>query len=64
MYVIARDGETIDGLIKRFVRGVQESSVLREARARRFFVPEHERRRERLRRARRRQRRAERWESA
>ena len=59
MYVIARDGETIDGLIKRFVRGVQAAGILGEARRRRHFVPEHELRREKLRRAQRRQQRAQ-----
>ena len=59
MYVIARDGETIDGLIKRFVRGVQASGILGEARRRRHFIPAHEERREKIRRARRKLRRAQ-----
>ena len=64
MHVTALPGEPFDALLRRFSRGVQESGVLREARARRFFMPNHELRRERIRRARRRQKRAERWESA
>ena len=59
MYVTALPGEPFEALLRRFSRGVQESGVLREARARRFFVPEHEERRERLRHARRKLRRAQ-----
>jgi len=36
--VYLRDGETQEGLLKRFLKTVQMSGVLREAKAKRFFV--------------------------
>jgi ribosomal protein S21 len=36
--VYVRDGETQEALLKRFLRTVQMSGVLREAKAKRYFV--------------------------
>ena len=36
--VYLRDGETQEGLLKRFLKTVQMSGILREAKAKRFFV--------------------------
>ena len=58
MHVYAHPGEPFESLLRRFVRGVQASGVLGEARRRRHFIPNHEERREKIRRARRRLRRA------
>ena len=58
MHVHALPGEPFAALIKRFTRGVEAAGILAEAHRRRFFLPKHEVRRERLRRARRRLRRA------
>jgi ribosomal protein S21 len=36
--VYVRDGETQEALLKRFLRTVQMSGILREAKAKRYFV--------------------------
>jgi ribosomal protein S21 len=38
MEVYLREGETQEGLLKRFLKTVQMSGILREAKAKRFFV--------------------------
>ncbi|HEX2032724.1 MAG TPA: 30S ribosomal protein S21 [Chloroflexota bacterium] len=38
MYVSLRDGESQEGLLKRFQRSVQNSGLLREVKAKRFFI--------------------------
>ena len=38
MYVSLRDGETQEALLRRFQRSVQNSGLLREVKAKRFFV--------------------------
>jgi small subunit ribosomal protein S21 len=38
MFVSIRDGETQEALLKRFQRGIQNSGLLREVKAKRFFV--------------------------
>src|SRR5207244_594958 len=42
MHVALRDGETQEGLLARFTKGVQRSGILKEAREHRFFVPKPE----------------------
>jgi ribosomal protein S21 len=49
-----RSGESIEGLLKRFRRGLQENGQLRIYRRRRFFVSKGEARRDKRRRAQRR----------
>ena len=58
MFVVARPGEPFEELYRRFKRGMEASGILRECRRRRHFVPNHERRREKIRRALRRARKA------
>ena len=38
MFVSLRDGESQEGLLKRFQRSIQNSGLLREVKAKRFFV--------------------------
>jgi ribosomal protein S21 len=38
MNVTLREGETQEGLLKRFQRGIQNSGLLREVKAKRFFI--------------------------
>jgi len=38
MYVSLRDGETQEALLKRFQRSIQNSGLLREVKAKRFFI--------------------------
>ncbi len=38
MDVVLREGETQESLLKRFTKSVEMSGVLREAKAKRFFV--------------------------
>jgi ribosomal protein S21 len=38
MYVTLREGETQEALLKRFQRSVQNSGLLREVKAKRFFI--------------------------
>ncbi|MBI3973684.1 MAG: 30S ribosomal protein S21 [Chloroflexi bacterium] len=38
MYVSLRDGETQEALLRRFQRSIQNSGLLREVKAKRFFV--------------------------
>ncbi|HEX2186996.1 MAG TPA: 30S ribosomal protein S21 [Chloroflexota bacterium] len=38
MYVSLRDGESQEGLLKLFQRSVQNSGLLREVKAKRFFI--------------------------
>ena len=38
MFVSLRDGETQEALLKRFQRSVQNSGLLREVKAKRFFI--------------------------
>ena len=38
MYVSLRDGESQEGLLRRFQRSVQNSGLLREVKAKRFFI--------------------------
>jgi ribosomal protein S21 len=38
MYVSLRDGETQEALLRRFQRSVQNSGLLREVKAKRFFI--------------------------
>lgn len=52
MFVYPRPGEDFERMLKRFTRGVQTGGILREARRRQAFVPEHERRRLKLMKAR------------
>ena len=51
MYVIARHGEPFEELYRRFKRGMEASGILREARRKRRFIPNHELRRDKRRRA-------------
>ncbi|MBU6287878.1 MAG: 30S ribosomal protein S21 [Chloroflexota bacterium] len=39
MFVSLRDGESQEGLLKRFQRSIQNSGLLREVKAKRFFIP-------------------------
>jgi small subunit ribosomal protein S21 len=55
-----RSGESIEGLLKRFRRGLQESGQLRVYRRKRFFVSKSEAKRDKKRRAHRRLMRRER----
>lgn len=54
--VVARSGESLEGLLKRFRKGVIKDRVLSEAKKRRFFVSKSEERRIALRKAIRRER--------
>ena len=38
MYVTLKDGETQEALLRRFQRSVQNSGLLREVKAKRFFI--------------------------
>jgi ribosomal protein S21 len=58
MYVIAREGELFEELMRRFKRGVEAAGVLREFRRKQRFTPAHELRREKIRAAQRKRRRA------
>ncbi|MFH1640261.1 MAG: 30S ribosomal protein S21 [Chloroflexota bacterium] len=40
--VSIRNGESQDALLKRFIRAVQMDGILREAKARRHFLPKSE----------------------
>lgn len=51
MYVVARPGEPFESLLLRFRRGMETAGVLREARRRRRFIPNHERRRAKVQKA-------------
>ena len=53
-FVTLRPDEAFPDMLRRFLRAFQASGILAEARARRHFTPNHERRRAKLRRARRR----------
>jgi small subunit ribosomal protein S21 len=54
--VVARSGESIEGLLKRFRKGVVKDRILSEAKKRRYFVSKSEERRIALRKAIRRER--------
>lgn len=58
MFVIARPGEPFEALLLRFRRGVEAGGILREARRRLRFRPNHELRLEKVRKALRRQNRS------
>jgi small subunit ribosomal protein S21 len=58
-HVVRKPGERIEGLLKRFRRGLQQGGQLREYRRKRFFVSKGEARRDKRRRAERRRRRRE-----
>ena len=45
MFVTLRDGESQEALLKRFGKGVQNSGLLRQVKAKRFFVSRSERNR-------------------
>ena len=58
MFVQARAGEPFEELYRRFKRGIEASGLLREYRKKQRFIPEHERRRDKIRSAARKKRRA------
>ena len=45
MYVVARDGESIEELLARFKRGMVRSGILKDLKKHRFFVGPGEQRR-------------------
>ena len=45
MFVTLRDGESQEALLKRFGKGVQNSGLLRQVKAKRFFVSRGEKHR-------------------
>ena len=61
--VVARSGESIEGLLKRFRKGVIKDRILSEAKKRRYFVSKSEERRIALRKAIRRERKRQ-WKAA
>ena len=61
-HVVRRDGESFDGLLRRFRKDVIRSRVLSEVRRRRWFVSKGEQRRIAQRKAARRHRRRQRQE--
>lgn len=54
--VYIREGETQDSLLRRFQRGVQMDGILREVKARRYFLSNREAARQRAKRSARRRR--------
>ncbi len=58
MHVQAREGEPFEELYRRFKRGMEASGILREYRKKQRFIPEHERRRDKIRSAARKKKRA------
>jgi ribosomal protein S21 len=57
VFVIAWPGESFEALYSRYRRAMQRAGILGEARRRRHFIPNHERRRARRQQALRRQKR-------
>ena len=56
MTVKSRDGESFDGLLRRFNKEVMEGGVMKDLRRRRWFIPKGEQRRMEERKGRRRAR--------